>query len=1126
MNALEKSLRNKLENTITRAREVAEEAAKSAIEQLGVEQSAPYTYLTTEQRELRRKLRAHGRQLGDERYQKPEMQEIVRLTEEVAYEHWHRMLFARFLAENQLLMFYEGSDIDNAVAVTLDECEEMAAEMGCTNGWELAAKLAGKMLPQIFRPESPVFELHFSPERQKELESLLSELVSDVFTASDSLGWVYQFWQSKKKESVNKSEVKIGARELPAVTQLFTEPYMVSFLLDNSLGAWWANKRLSKDEFKSAVSEDELRSKTSIPGVPLEYLRFVKSEEDCWLPAGGTFDGWPDKLSELKALDPCCGSGHFLVSAFLMLVPMRMELEDLTARKACDAVLNENIHGLEIDQRCVELAAFTVALTAWKYPNAGGFRKLPDLQIAWCGQSVNVKKEEWLALAEDDADLKFHLDALYNLFQDAPVLGSLLNPRNSFEEGSIFEKDWDKLSKILLAKLEKKRNENDGLGIVVQGMEKAFQLLGDKYHLVTTNVPYLVRSKQSLVMQEFCENKYSSAKNDLATVFLQRCIEYCIMQGDICVVLPQNWLFLSSYKKYRIGLLKSYKWSFVTKLGTKAFQTPMWDFNVQLLSIFKSKSSLNNVIYGIDVSHCKNSEEKSLKLTGVNITDVLQKNIQETTDNKVNFIIDKSDYELKEFASSHLGICTGDFPRFGRMYWEVAENGEDWYFQQSSISQTTHFSGMSNILFWQNGKGELIDFLIERLGENGISAWLRGQDAWGHLGVAITSTGKLPVSIYLKCLFDNNISVIIPRNEDDLLSIWTYCSSQSFPNEVRAINQQLKITDQSFIEIPFDYDFWKQIAQGKYPNGLPKPYSDNPTQWIFHGHPAHCEAPLQVAVARLLGYRWPAEMDNDMELSDEARELVRKCDDLLPYADKDGIVCIPPVRGEAPASERLINLLAVAYKGQDINAILSELIAACDHAGKSLDSWLREKFFTQHFKLFGHRPFIWHIWDGLSDGFAALVNYHKLDRKKLETLTYTYLGDWINKQKAEIAAGIDGAEEKLAAAENLKKSLELILEGEAPYDIFVRWKPIHLQPKGWEPDINDGVRMNIRPFLSVPDVGKKGAGILRDKPNIKWDKDRGKDTTSSPWYRQFNGDRINDHHLTLVDKRRSREEKR
>jgi hypothetical protein len=353
-------------------------------------------------------LRAHARSLGDPLHQGA--QAITRLIGEIAYEHWHRMLFARFLAENELLM-YEG------VAVTLEECDELAEEAAGlgekASGWALAAKLASTMLPQVFRVGSPVFELTPAAEYQRELEGLLAGLPGEVFHASDSLGWVYQFWQTDNKERINRSEVKIGADELPAVTQLFTEPYMVSFLLDNSLGAWWAARRLTETDLASAETEQALRNKASLPGVPLEYLRFVKDETTGhWTPAAGIFDTWPESLAELKTLDPCCGSGHFLVAALLMLAPMRMELEGLSARNAVDAVLRENLSGLEIDQRCVELAAFALALTAWRYPDAGGYRPLPELQLACSGLPISVAKDEWKALARlihQDAERAFYV---------------------------------------------------------------------------------------------------------------------------------------------------------------------------------------------------------------------------------------------------------------------------------------------------------------------------------------------------------------------------------------------------------------------------------------------------------------------------------------------------------------------------------------------------------------------------------------------------------------------------------------------------------------------------------------------------------------------------------------------
>ena len=251
-----------------------------------------------------------------------------------------------------------------------------------------------------------------------------------------------------------------------------------------------------------------------------------------------------------------------------------------------------------------------------------------------------------------------------------------------------------------------------------------------------------------------------------------------------------------------------------------------------------------------------------------------------------------------------------------------------------------------------------------------------------------------------------------------------------------------------------------------------------------------------------------------MELSDEARALVKASGGLKRHADDDGIVCIPPSARERAAADRLLDLLAAAYGSDWSAAKLDELLAQAGCAGKGLEFWLRDKFFEQHAALFHHRPFIWHVWDGQQDGFSALVNYHRLDRAQLENLIYTYLGDWIRGQEQAARAGVNGAEPRLAAALELKKKLELILEGEAPYDIFVRWKPLAQQPIGWEPDLNDGVRLNIRPFMT--------AEVLRhNKPprlNMKWEKDRGKDVQRAPWYPVFNGERINDHHLRLEEK--------
>lgn len=1145
MQPLEKSLRSQLERAVTEARTIAEQAARAALAGLGVDEATPPAHLTEEERILRRKLRAHGRQLGDSLNGAKE-QTMDRLVEETAYEHWHRMLFARFLAENNLLMY---PDPEGPVAIALEECEDLAKDEGAANGWELAARYAAGMLPQIFRPDSPIFLVPLAPEHQQKLERLLAGLPHNVFTASDSLGWVYQFWQADNKERINKSEVKIGARELPAVTQLFTEPYMVSFLLDNSLGAWWAARHLSPADCAAATSEEDLRHKAAIPGVPLEYLRFVQEADAAgttrWAPAAGTFSAWPEHLADFKSLDPCCGSGHFLVAAFLMLVPMRMALEGLSAKDAVDAVLRQNIHGLELDERCVELAAFALALAAWTYPDAGGYRVLPELHVACSGLSVGTSQEQWTQLAPPQSKERNALALLYAEFQKAPTLGSLVNPAKSLAANLVdMEVLLPALQKGLGGELDASLVETS---VVAQGLAKAAQLLAGQYSWVVTNVPYLARGKQSDVLRDFCEEHYPAAKNELATVFLERCLGLCHKGGTASIVLPQNWLFLTSYKKLREKLLKKHTWHLIARLGAQAFQTPMWDFNVQLLTISHGNNTeetalmcgdlhqQDNALRGLDVSAPRTAAEKAQELITTEVQSVGQARQLENPDARVALGEEENFALLNQYADGLVGLQTSDDPMFIVGYWELPLlNQKIWEYLQGTPGKFFEYAGQSWLVRWEQGKGLLLSLPT--------AYPTKGLKALGKAGIAIHRMGQLFPYNFGKERFHQNVAVIVPHNPAHLPAIWCFCSSPEYNEAVRQIDQSLKVTNATLVKVPFDLDHWTAVAAEQYPNGLPKPYTNDPTQWIFHGHPcgavewnegtkwtAHAplrtdSSVLHVAMARLLGYRWPAELDSGMELAEEQREWVNRCEALLPHADDDGIVCIPPVRGEAAATERLHNLLVAAYGQEWTTDTLTTLLASADHAGKSLETWLRDKFFAQHCKLFHERPFIWHVWDGLRDGFAALVNYHKLDAKLLETLVYTYLGDWISRQKQDAAQGVDGAQERLAAAEALQKKLELILHGEAPYDIFVRWKPIQEQPLGWNPDLNDGVRLNIRPFLAVPDVGKRGAGVLRDKPNIKWEKDRGKDVESSPWFHKFQGDRINDHHLTLAEKRAARGE--
>ena len=1227
MTPLPPDLRALLGRTVKAARRDAEAGARRALDALAVGGRDPHPGMAPDAQALRRKLRAHGRQLGDRRDPRAGTQEIGRLTAEVACEHWHRMLFARFLAENALLI-----EPAAGVAVSLAECEELAREQGA-DPWALAGRFAERMLPRIFRSDDPALAVTLAPETRQALERRVESLPATVFTAGDALGWTYQFWQAERKDAVNRSGAKIGADELPAVTQLFTEPYIVGFLLHNTLGAWRAGRLLAARPDLAAAAPDEAALRRVVRleaagGYDFAWLRFVRDARDGdvaerpagpWRPAAGAFDGWPRRAAELRVLDPCCGSGHFLVEAFELLVRLRIDEERIALDDAIRAVLRDNLFGLEIDPRCTQIAAFNLALAAWRL--AGRPIELPPLNLACSGLAPHAALGEWIALAEDAAaaggmpanrdllgvddtllsgPLRNSLTALHDLFAQAPELGSLIDPRAA--EGRVFQADFESTRETLADALARQpgSDETAERSVAAQGMARAAELLAERYTLVVTNVPYLARGKQSDVLKTFAAGRHADAKADLATLFVSRSFDWLAPHGAQAVVTPQNWLFLTSYRKLRERLLRKRTWNLVVRLGEHAFEDPQAAGAFAALNVLSADCPAPGWrMAGLDVSAPRGrrpirAAEKAALLRGESVADAApasEAEIGSTDDSAppapppgvVTIASQRRQLDnpgavittervsgrmLADVAFAAQGLKTGDDAKWRRMIWEIPTLNDRWRLLQSTVDQTTRYGGRRDIVDWETQGDGL--------------ARLQGMKAWGKNGVAVKLMGLTPSTLYTGEIADSNIAPIVSRveaHQDDKkhdahrpVDTWCFFESGEFPKAIRKINTKLNVAEGSVTKVPFDLEHWQQVAAEKYPNGLPEPYSDDPTQWIFHGHPcgsvvwdeetkrtAHGPlrtdpTVLQIAVARLAGYRWPAERDPEMRLAGEMRTWVERCRALDEFADPDGIVCLPPVGGEPAAADRLRRLLAATYGADWSPATERRLLAATAGDARpadSLEAWLRDRFFAEHCKQFHHRPFVWHVWDARRDGFAALVHYHRLaapdgaGRRTLEALTYSYLGDWIARQQADQRDGKEGADGRLAAALDLQQQLERILEGEPPCDLFVRWKPLAAQPIGWTPDLNDGVRVNLRPFLSAELArgGRAGAGVLRWKPNVAWGKDRGKEPASlrpreeHPWFwscpgagtlaertdfmggEEFDGNRWNNLHYTNAVRR-------
>jgi REP element-mobilizing transposase RayT len=1352
MAVLTSQQRSQLEKAVKNARTAAEEGAFNALRALAVDHPEPFAHMTPEQRALRNNLRAKARLLGDELLEN-KTQNITHLAYELAYETWHKMLFARFLDANNLLMHPDG------VAVTLQECEELAPEEGFADKWEAAAGYASLMLPAIFRTSDPLMQVPFSANNRIKLEEIIEGIDEHCFVADDALGWVYQFWQSEEKERINKSGDKIDGEKLPAVTQLFTEPYMVHFLIDNTVGAWWVSRnpgvkppvnfeylrvapassrsnnvapassrsnnvalassrsnivspassqsnkntpagsrsyfakyfnpyeeienikgnlphwrqkgkmyfvtfrtadsmpqekvkeweeelqhwkknnpepltitqkkeyyqrfpakmqkyldagygachlkkesikivvenalkhfdgeRYKLDEYVVAanhvhvlvqpIGEYELsgilhswksytaniinektgergkfwqkeyfdhlvRSEAALNkfreyignhvnfsqdrGNTLENLRQDDDDDNLRQDGGATFAGWPDNTAGITSLDPCMGSGHFVASLFSVFAPLRMHEEGLSREEAADKVIAENLHGLEIDPRCTQIAAFNLALTAWKF--CGHYKELPEMNLACSGIAPKGKVEDWVKLVskvEDETD-RFRMEngmrALYEHFQLAPELGSLLDPTTIKPDA--FTASFEQLQPALQKALENESStELVERGVMAAGIAKAGMLLSKKYTLQITNVPYLGRGRQveKGIIQNYCSDYYSGAKGDLANVFLEKMLKSTLLGGTTSIVMPQNWLFMATYKSFRIKLLKETSWNFIIRLGTGAFSQITGEVVKAILCSFTKTNPLEcSKILGIDISNIDDVFQKANNLIQKPPIILIQNSQLKNPDSK--FILDKYEFEtdvnlLQEYVNSYQGIKTGDDNRFKFLFWEEKKIGH-WKLTYGGPFTGSN-AGCHYILNWKNNGDDFARY--------------QGQKAFKEDGFYLTNVGRIQTYDFHANPFTSEITVIIPKINSYSKAIYLFLISDEYERQLRKIDQNLAISTSSVYKVPFDLEYWQKVAAEKYPNGLPKPYSDDPTQWLFHGHPVKAENPLQVAVARLLGYRWPAEVNaasisvnnanpasgsvnnnaagSGIYVSEEARELIAAVKQYDHHTDDDGILCIPPVNTETAGADRLRDYLQEVFADEWNTHTLQQLFDKEGAKSSNLETWLRDEFFAQHCKVFKNRPFIWHIWDGRKDGFSALVNYHQLNKDNLSKLIYTYLNDWIRMCEAKKRDGESGAEGLLSAAIQLKAKLELILEGEAPYDIFVRWKPLEQQPIGWEPDLNDGVRLNIRPFVE--------AGVLRKKFNVKWGTDRGKNPPGSPW-----GEiRDNDKHLSLEEKRAARE---
>ena len=394
-------------------------------------------------------------------------------------------------------------------------------------------------LPQMFQQIANWTELLF-PANLLKPDSVLGRMVSDIPEEDwqdqvQIIGWLYQYYNTELKDETFaqlKKNVKISKERIPAATQLFTPDWIVRYMVENSLGRLWVEGHPNgelRQSWKYYLDEAEQEPQVR------KQLEALRSEYAALRP------------EDIRLIDPCMGSGHILVYAFDVLMQIYEE-SGWNQRDAAQSILENNLYGLDIDDRAAQLAYFAVMMKARSYDRRLFSRGIQP-HVHAIGESNGVSAQVQDYFCNGDDKLKVNLAKVMTRMRDAKEYGSILNI-TGVDFAALNARFGEIREDIHLLR----QSALEQLLPVVQSA----QLLARNYHVVVTNPPYMGGSGMGNKLSEFVKKNYPDSKSDLFAVFIEHGNQMIVRNGFNCMVTMQSWMFLSSFEKMREKLMQNF----------------------------------------------------------------------------------------------------------------------------------------------------------------------------------------------------------------------------------------------------------------------------------------------------------------------------------------------------------------------------------------------------------------------------------------------------------------------------------------------------------------------------------------------------------------------------------------
>lgn len=1062
--------------------------------------------------------------------------------EEVAYTWFNRFSALRFMEVNGYLpthvrvftdegnnfkpqiiteaihMELDGLDMDKVyVLKEEDDSEELFKYLVITQ-----CNALNEILPGMFQKIADYTELLF-PDNLLREGSVIAKMITlipedDWKDAVQIIGWLYQYYNSEPKDVVSanmKKKIKITKEDIPAATQLFTPDWIVRYMVENSLGRLWMGGH----------PNEELKSKWYY------YLDEIEQEVDVQEQLDKIREEYKNiKPEEIRVVDPCMGSGHILVYAFDVLMQI-YEAYGFNQRDAAKSIVENNIFGLDIDERATQLAYFAVMMKARQYDRRFFSRKVQPHVYAICDSNhLDPFCVEYFL--NGDIQMKKDMQLLIDNFRDAKEYGSITN---------ITKADFD----AMYVRFDELRNDismyTEQLLHDLLPFIQVAEVMTQKYDVVITNPPYMKADNMPSKLSEYVLSYKASAKYDLYSAFIYKCHDFLKINGLMSMITMHNFMFAPSFLDLRDDV-KSWDWINMLHLGSRAFAEISGEV-VQTVAFVISKTYSNRNLYVVDVTDEKKPEKKELmfhqnKHMGYAFN---LRNIDLIPAHAFGYSLSdqvielyKNNQILGKYGVSKAGIVTGADDYFVKFWHEIDNNKITYSPQSNELYEYVLFSKGGTFTKWYGNSQNVLKLndmwdntkTNKSVRRGDIEFYYRRGIGWSQMGGGVNKA----FSEIENCICKTNTPMFYPDDPDKYNYILGFLNSNIPPVILKALNPTLSILTSDILNLPFLYEERyamkiSELVEASYQIAKDI-YTQREENWQF----AKCSLlgagllqniydewlteitlkknkmkaysyELNKIFIKIMGLRDSIDLNEEDEKGIENTSVtIRR---LISFAvgcmfgrysiEKEGIAFaggnwdssiyryysvdadnIIPISDDEYFSDDIVGsfvkFIKIVYGAETMEENLKFIADALGGKGSPRDvirSYFMNDFYNDHCKMYQKRPIYWLFDSGKKNGFKALIYMHRYQPDTIARMRT----DYVHEQQERYRTAIAHLEERInnsPTSERVKLNKQLGKLKDQATEIRIYEEEIHhLADQMIHIDLDDGVEKNYEILKDV-----------------------------------------------------------